>query len=58
MLPATKLKMKRPSLSKLEDATGIKVITLQKLVSVLGGDVEIVCKFPKAIFDSCSLIEC
>ena len=44
---ATKLKMKQPSLSKLENARDMQVTTLQKLVSALGGELEIVCKFPK-----------
>ena len=44
---ATKLKMKQPSLSKLENASDMQVTTLQKLVDALGGELEIVCKFPK-----------
>jgi ribosome-binding protein aMBF1 (putative translation factor) len=44
---ATKLKMKQPSLSKLENARDMQVTTLQKIVRALGGQVEIVCKFPK-----------
>lgn len=44
---AMKLKMKQPSLSKLENARDMQVTTLQKLVGALGGEVEIVCKFPK-----------
>src|SRR3954470_3962095 len=44
---ATKLKMKQPSLSKLENARDMQVTTLQKIVGALGGEVEIVCKFPK-----------
>ena len=44
---ATKLKMKQPSLSKLENASDMQVTTLQKIVGALGGEVEIVCKFPK-----------
>ena len=44
---AAKLKMKQPSLSKLENATDMQVTTLQKLVAALGGELEIVCKFPK-----------
>jgi DNA-binding XRE family transcriptional regulator len=44
---AAKLKMKQPSLSKLENASDMQVTTLQKLVCALGGEVEIVCKFPK-----------
>ncbi len=39
--------MKQPNLSKLENATDMQVTTLQKLVGALGGEVEIVCKFPK-----------
>jgi hypothetical protein len=44
---ATKLRMKQPSLSKLENAADMQVTTLQKIVKALGGEVEIVCKFPK-----------
>src|SRR4051812_42361082 len=44
---ATKLKIKQPSLSKLENAADMQVTTLQKIVGALGGEVEIVCKFPK-----------
>jgi len=44
---AAKLKMKQPSLSKLENATDMQVTTLRKLVTALGGELEIVCKFPK-----------
>jgi ribosome-binding protein aMBF1 (putative translation factor) len=43
---AAKLKMKQPSLSKLENASDMQVTTLQKLVGALGGEVEIVCRFP------------
>jgi len=44
---AAKLKMKQPTLSKLENSRDMQVTTLQKLVGALGGEVEIVCKFPK-----------
>jgi transcriptional regulator with XRE-family HTH domain len=44
---AAKLKMKQPSLSKLENATDMQVTTLRKIVGALGGELEIVCKFPK-----------
>lgn len=44
---STKLKMKQPSLSKLENARDMQVTTLQKLIRALGGEVEIVCKFSK-----------
>ena len=43
---ATKLKMKQPSLSKLENASDMQLTTLQKIVHALGGEVEIVCRFP------------
>ena len=42
-----KLKMKQPSLSKLENTRDMQVTTLQKLVGALGGELEIVCRFPK-----------
>ena len=44
---ASKLKIKQPSLSKLENARDMQVTTLQKLVKALGGEVEIICTFPK-----------
>src|SRR5690349_9603552 len=44
---ARKLKMKQPSLSKLENATDMQVTTLQKLIGALGGEMEIICKFPR-----------
>jgi ribosome-binding protein aMBF1 (putative translation factor) len=44
---AAKLRMKQPSLSKLENARDMQVTTLRKLVGALGGELEIVCKFPK-----------
>lgn len=44
---AAKLKMKQPSLSKLENARDMQIATLQKLVGALGGEVEIVAKLPK-----------
>jgi hypothetical protein len=44
---AAKLRMKQPSLSKLENAGDMQVTTLQKIVGALGGEMEIVCKFPK-----------
>ena len=43
---AAKLKMKQPSLSKLENASDMQVTTLRKIVGALGGELEIVCKFP------------
>ena len=44
---AAKLRMKQPSLSKLENAGDMQLTTLHKLVTALGGELEIVCGFPK-----------
>ena len=44
---AAKLKMKQPSLSKLENADDMQVTTLRKIIRGLGGEVEILCRFPK-----------
>ena len=44
---AAKLRMKQPSLSKLENATDMQVATLRKLVGALGGELQIACKFPR-----------
>ena len=43
---AAKLRMKQPSLSKLENAGDMQLTTLRKIVRALGGEIEIVCKFP------------
>jgi predicted XRE-type DNA-binding protein len=43
---AGKLRIQQPSLSKLEGARDMQVTTLKKLVAAMGGEVEIVAKFP------------
>jgi transcriptional regulator with XRE-family HTH domain len=41
------LGIKQPSLSKLEKQTDMQVSTLQKIVKALGGELEVLAKFPK-----------
>ncbi len=41
------LGIKQPSLSKLENQTDIQVSTLQKIVEALGGELDLVARFPK-----------
>lgn len=41
------LGIKQPSLSKLENQTDIQVSTLQKIIQALGGELDLVAKFPK-----------
>jgi len=44
---AETLGMKQPSLSKLEKQTDMQVSTLRKIVNALGGELEVLAKFPK-----------
>ncbi len=41
------LGIKQPSLSKLENQTDIQVSTLQKIIEALGGELDLVARFPK-----------
>jgi predicted XRE-type DNA-binding protein len=41
------LGIKQPSLSKLENQSDIQVSTLQKIVQALGGELDLVARFPK-----------
>jgi transcriptional regulator with XRE-family HTH domain len=41
------LGIKQPSLSKLENQSDIQVSTLQKIVEALGGELDLVARFPK-----------
>jgi transcriptional regulator with XRE-family HTH domain len=43
---ADSLAMKQPSLSKLEKQTDMQISTLRKIVQALGGDLEILARFP------------
>jgi predicted XRE-type DNA-binding protein len=44
---AEALGMKQPSLSKLEKQTDMQISTLRKIVSALGGELEVLARFPK-----------
>jgi plasmid maintenance system antidote protein VapI len=44
---ADALGIKQPSLSKLEKQSDIQVSTLRKIVRALGGELEVLAKFPK-----------
>src|SRR6266403_857761 len=44
---AETLGMKQPSLSKLEKQTDMQISTLRKIVNALGGELEVLARFPK-----------
>jgi hypothetical protein len=44
---ATILGIKQPSLSKLENQSDMQISTLQKIVEALGGELDLVARFPK-----------
>src|SRR5580658_7635150 len=44
---AETLGMKQPSLSKLEKQADMQISTLRKLVKALGGELEVLARFPK-----------
>jgi plasmid maintenance system antidote protein VapI len=44
---AATLGIKQPSLSKLEKQRDIQISTLQKIVKALGGELQVLAKFPK-----------
>lgn len=44
---ALTLGIKQPSLSKLEKQTDMQISTLDRLVKALGGELEVVAKFPR-----------
>jgi transcriptional regulator with XRE-family HTH domain len=44
---ADALGIKQPSLSKLEKQSNMQLSTLRKIVNALGGELEILAKFPK-----------
>src|SRR5262245_2592859 len=46
---ANTLGMKQPSLSKLEKQADMQLSTLRKIVKALGGELEVLATFPKAI---------
>ena len=44
---AAALGIKQPSLSKLENQDDIQISTLRRIVQALGGELEVIAKFPK-----------
>jgi predicted XRE-type DNA-binding protein len=46
---AESLGIKQPSLSKLEKQTDMQISTLQKIVVALGGELEVLARFPKGV---------
>jgi transcriptional regulator with XRE-family HTH domain len=42
------LDIKQPSLSKLENQDDMQISTLKKIIEALGGEVQIIARFPKA----------
>ncbi|OWY73084.1 hypothetical protein B7486_01685 [cyanobacterium TDX16] len=44
---ARALGIKQPSLSKLEKQSDMQISTLEKIVKVLGGELEVIARFPK-----------
>jgi transcriptional regulator with XRE-family HTH domain len=44
---ARKLGIKQPSLSKLEKQADMQISTLQRIVKALGGELEVLARFPK-----------
>src|SRR5438132_10250230 len=44
---ARTLGMKQPSLSKLEKQADMQISTLRKIVKALGGELEVLARFPK-----------
>jgi transcriptional regulator with XRE-family HTH domain len=44
---ASTLGIKQPSLSKLEKQKDMQISTLQKIVKALGGELQVLAKFPK-----------
>ena len=47
---ADSLGMKQPSLSKLEKQADMQISTLRKIVQALGGELEVLAKFPQGTF--------
>ena len=46
---AQALGIKQPSLSKLEKQSDIQISTLRRIVAALGGELEVIAKFPKGM---------
>ena len=48
---AETLGMKQPSLSKLEKQTDMQISTLHKIIAALGGELQVLAKFPQGVFE-------
>jgi len=46
---AKSLGIKQPSLSKLEKQSDMQISTLRRIVQALGGELEVVARFPKGV---------
>jgi transcriptional regulator with XRE-family HTH domain len=46
---AAMLSIKQPSLSKLEKQSDMQISTLQRIVAALGGELEMLARFPKGV---------
>ena len=46
---AKSLGIKQPSLSKLEKQSDIQISTLRRIVKALGGELEVVARFPRGV---------
>ena len=46
---AKTLGIKQPSLSKLEKQSDMQISTLRRIVQALGGELEVVARFPKGV---------
>jgi transcriptional regulator with XRE-family HTH domain len=46
---AAMLEIKQPSLSKLEKQSDMQISTLQRIVAALGGELEVLARFPKGV---------
>jgi plasmid maintenance system antidote protein VapI len=46
---AESLEMKQPSLSKLEKQADMQISTLRKIVAALGGELQVLARFPNGI---------
>jgi transcriptional regulator with XRE-family HTH domain len=46
---AAMLSIKQPSLSKLEKQSDMQISTLQRILAALGGELEVLARFPKGV---------
>jgi transcriptional regulator with XRE-family HTH domain len=46
---ARALRIKQPSLSKLENQSDMQISTLKRIVAALGGELEMIARFPRGV---------